>query len=127
MIKSIWSVTLYVSNLQESTRFYQETLGLDKKYEYASYIGFESGGIEIGLTPRKNLKIGKDAPTIQFLVNNVDKAYQTLKEKGVEFTAEPHDEPWGGRQARLQDPDGNTLELTQIHWKKYFKTASEGA
>ena len=127
MIKSVWSVTLHVSNLQQSTRFYQETLGLNKKYEYPSYVGFECGGVEIGLIPREKLETGKDTPSIQFLVESVDEACRMLKEKGVEFTVEPHDEPWGGRQARFLDPDGNILELTQIDWKKYFKIASEGA
>jgi len=127
LIKSIWSVTLHVSDLQQSGQFYQETLGLSKKYEYASYVGFECGGVEIGLIPRENLETGKDAPSIQFLVESVDKTCEALKKKGVEFTVEPHDEPWGGRQARFPDPDGNILELTQIDWKKYFKTASEGA
>jgi len=127
LIKSIWSVTLYVSNLQKSTRFYQDSLGLNKKYDYPSYAGFECGGVEIGLIPRENLKTGKDALSIQFLVESVDKTCEALKEKGVEFTVEPHDEPWGGRQARFLDPDGNLLELTQMDWKKYFKIASEGA
>lgn len=27
---------------------------------------------------------------------------------------------WSGRIALLQDPDGNTLQLTQIDWKRYF-------
>ena len=127
MIKSIWSVTLYISDLQKSTQFYQETLGLNKKYEYPSYVGFECGGVETGLIPREKLEIGKDGPSIQFLVEDVDKTCKALKDKGVRFTVEPHDEPWGGRQARLQDPDGNILELTQIDWKKYLKIASEGA
>ena len=127
VMKSIWSVTLHVSNLEKSREFYQETLGLNKKYEYPSYIGFECSGVEIGLIPRDKLEIGKEAPSIQFLVESVDKTCQTLKEKGVELTVDPHDEPWGGRQARFLDPDGNTLELTQIDWKKYFKIASEGA
>lgn len=126
MLKRIWSVTLYVSDLERSRQFYEKVLGLCKKYEYASYVGFECGGVEIGLIPRGNLGIGKDAPTIQFLVDDVDVVYQNLKEQGVVFTIEAHDEPWGGRQARFQDLDGNIFELTQINWQKYFGVASRG-
>ena len=32
---------------------------------------------------------------------------------------------WGGRIALLQDLDGNTIQLTQIDWKRYF-TACAG-
>ena len=127
MIKSVWSVTLYVSNLERSKEFYEKALGLNKKYEYSSYVGFECGGVEIGLIPREKVDIGEDAASIQFLVENVDEAYRTLKGRGVSFVKEPHNEAWGGRQATFQDPDGNTLEITQINWKRYFTVASEGA
>jgi len=127
VIKSVWSVTLYVSNLERSKEFYEKALGLNKKYEYSSYVGFECGGVEIGLIPREKVDIGEDAASIQFLVENVDEVYRTLKGRGVSFVVEPHDEPWGGRQATFRDPDGNTLEITQINWKRYFTVASEGA
>jgi len=127
LIKTIWSVTLSVSNLERSKRFYEDVLGLNKKYEYSSYVGFECGGIEIGLRPRDSVEIGRDAASIQFLVENVDEEYKKLVNKGVEFTAKPHDEPWGGRQASFRDPDGNLLEITEINWKKYFKVSLEGA
>jgi catechol 2,3-dioxygenase-like lactoylglutathione lyase family enzyme len=127
MIKSVWSITLCVSDIERSKRFYEQTLGLNKKYEYSSYVGFQCGGVEIGLRPKENLRIGKDGISIQFFVDNVDEAYSKLRDKGVEFTVKPHNEPWGGRQAGFQDPDGNMLELTEINWKKYFKVSSEGA
>ena len=42
MIKTVWSVTLSVSNLERSKKFYEEILGLDKKYEYSSYVGLNA-------------------------------------------------------------------------------------
>jgi catechol 2,3-dioxygenase-like lactoylglutathione lyase family enzyme len=127
MIKEIWSITLCVSDLERAKDFYEQILGLNKKYEYSSYVGFQCGGVEIGLRPKEKLRIRKDGVSIQFFVDSVDEAYGKLKVKGVEFTVEPHDEPWGGRKARFLDPDGNVLELTEIRWKKYFKVSSEGA
>ena len=127
MIKTVWSITLSVSNLERSKRFYEEILGFNKKYEYSSYVGFECGGVEIGLIPKDTVEIGKDSASIEFLVDNVDKEYRRLVSKGVKFTAKPHDEPWGGRQAVFHDPDGNPLCVTEINWKKYFKASLEGA
>jgi catechol 2,3-dioxygenase-like lactoylglutathione lyase family enzyme len=129
MIKTIWSVTLYVSNLERAKKFYEETLGLEKKYEYPSYVGFECGGIEIGLIPKleKRQKIRPLSPPVNFLVDNVERVYTELKQRGVNFTKELHEEPWGGKQATFKDPDGNTLEILQINWKKYFDVSAEGA
>ncbi len=128
MIKSVWGITLSVSDLKKAIVFYEKTLGLSKKYEYSSYAGFQCGGVEIGLRPsRKERGRIEDAPSIEFFVDDVDTIYEILKKKGVDFVKKPHDEPWGGREASLLDPDGNILEFMQIDWKKYFEVSMKGA
>ena len=128
MIKTVWSITFYVSDLKKATRFYEATLGLEKKYEFASYVGFECGGVEIGLIPKpKERSSGTSSSTGGFLVDDVDRACADLKAKGVKFIDELHDETWGGRQASFRDPDGNILEVTQIDWKRYFEVSAKGA
>ncbi len=127
MIKNVWGVTLCVSNLKKAIAFYEKTLGLNKKYEYSSYAGFQCGGMEIGLRPgRKAGEHTEDATSIQFLVDNVDILFEELKKKHVSFVKEPHDEPWGGRVASFLDLDGNLLEILQIDWKKYFEVSMKG-
>lgn len=129
MIKTVWCVTFYVSDLKQAIKFYEKTLGLEKKYEYSSYVGFECGGVEIGLIPKltKEQKAGPLSPSVEFLVDDVEKVYNELKDKGVKFIKELHEEPWGGRQATFTDPDGNILEIAQINWEKYFTVSAEGA
>jgi len=128
MIKTVWCITFYVSNLKKAARFYEEILGLERKYEFSSYVGFECGGVEIGLVPKPNRRVAHDAsPTVQFLVDDIDMVYSELKAKGVDFVNKLHDETWGGRQVAFKDPDGNVLEVTQINWKKYFDVSAGGA
>lgn len=129
MIKTVWSITFYVSDLIKAAKFYEETLGLEKKYEYSSYVGFECGGVEIGLIPKpkEEQKQSLTVPSVEFLVNDIDKMYSALKNKGVKFIKELHDEAWGGRQATFTDPDGNILEITQMNWEKYFDISAKGA
>ena len=127
MIKRIWGVTFNVSDLEKAAAFYEKTLGLNKKYEYSSYVGLDCGGIEIGLRPREGMKPSEHMPSVEFLVDDVDDVCQTLRNKGVKFTREPHDEPWGGREASFRDPDGNVLEIMQIDWEKYFNVATKGS
>ncbi|MEM3788783.1 MAG: VOC family protein [Candidatus Bathyarchaeia archaeon] len=127
-MKTVWCITFYVSDLRKATQFYEGALGLEKKYEYSSYVGFECGGVEIGLIPK--LKKGERAslsPSVEFLVDDVEKFYNELKSKGVKFVKELHEEPWGGKQATFTDPDGNILEIVQINWEKYFSVSAEGA
>ncbi len=128
MIRNVWSITLPVSDLKKAVAFYEKTLGLNKKYEYPSYAGFQCGGVEIGLRPsRKEKGYGENACSVEFFVDDVDASYRALKKKGVNFVEEPHDEPWGGREASFLDPDGNWLEIVQIDWKKYFEVSMKGA
>jgi len=129
MIKTVWCIAFYVSDLRKAKKFYEEILGLEKKYEYPSYVGFECGGVEIGLIPKPQgeQKASQTSPSVEFLVDNVDKVYKDLKSKGVKFIKELHDEAWGGRQATFTDPDGHILEIAQINWEKYFGVSAKGA
>jgi catechol 2,3-dioxygenase-like lactoylglutathione lyase family enzyme len=129
LIKTVWSITFYVSDLETAKSFYEETLGLQKKYEYASYVGFECSGTEIGLIPKleEGEMITKDSPTVSFLVDNVEESCERLLERGIEFHEDLHEEPWGGKAASFRDPDGNMLEILQVNWGKYYKVSAEGA
>jgi predicted enzyme related to lactoylglutathione lyase len=125
MITRIWDITLTVADLKRAVGFYENILGLPKKYEYRDYAGFDCGGIEIGLRTWGRLeKPRQGEPVVDFVVDDVDKAYQNLKEKGVCFIKPPEDAIWGGRFAVFTDPDGNTLQIVQVDWNKYFKACA---
>jgi catechol 2,3-dioxygenase-like lactoylglutathione lyase family enzyme len=121
MLKRIWDVTLTVSDLKQAVDFYERVLRLQKKYEFPDYAGFDCGGVELGLRTWGGLeRPRKGEPCLNFLVDDVDEAYRMLKERGVNFTSAPEDAIWGSRFAVFQDRDGNTLQLTQVDWSKYF-------
>lgn len=60
--------------IKKAARFYEKALGLDKK-EFPSYVGFECGGVEIGLIPKIEEKTKRDllSPSVEFLVDDVEK------------------------------------------------------
>jgi lactoylglutathione lyase len=125
MITSIWDITLTVSDLGRAVRFYEATLGLQKKYQFGDYAGFDCGGVEIGMKTWGELAPPRDGePCINFLVRDINEAYKDLKEKGVVFEKEPREVQWGGIIAAFTDPDGNSLQITQMDWGKYFKTCA---
>jgi len=125
MIKRIWDITLTVKNLKKAIDFYENVLGLQKKYEFKDYAGFDCGGVEIGLKTWGELeKPRKGEPCINFLVENIDDAYKSLQQKGVKVIEGPKETLWGSRILLFEDPDGNILQLTEIDWRKYFKACA---
>ncbi len=129
MIRTVWSVTFLVSDMNRSKRFYEKTLGMEKKYEYSTYVGFECGGVEIGLSSRGKAVTEPNpmSPRVELLVDDVGEFYRELRKKGVKFKKKLHNEQWGGKEATLLDPDGNALSIVQIDWEKYYQVSKEGA
>jgi uncharacterized glyoxalase superfamily protein PhnB len=54
------------------------------------------------------------AGTVFFTTDDVRADYQELKSKGVEFTEEPEERPYG-IDAGFRDPSGNSFRLTQVN------------
>jgi len=96
-----------VSDLKKAVSFYENVLGLKKMKELSNIAFFDVGGVDFGLALSE--KVG-----IHLLVDDLDKTYQTLREKRVKFVSEPKDLPWGERTATLVDPYGNMLTLEQL-------------
>ena len=109
MIKKIQNITFPVSDLKKAVNFYENVLGLKKTGEWGTYAIFDVGGVEFALEPGGKIDVF-------LLVDDVDEAYKTFKEKGVKFVTEPKDQYWGGRTATFKDPDGN--EFILVSFKK---------
>lgn len=125
MIRRMWDVTLTVVDLPRAVAFYRDILGLPLKYRFVDYAGFDAGGVELGLKTWGGLEPPREGePMVNSLVDDVDRACRELSAKGVRFTKGPEDTPWGGRIAVFHNPDGNTLQLTQIDWRRYFSACA---
>ena len=48
---------------------------------------------------------------ISLQIENIITTHEALQGKGVEFTAEPEKQSWGGTVAHFKDPEGNILTL----------------
>jgi len=105
--------------------FYERVLGLQKKYEFKDYAGFDCGGIEIGLKTWGEMeKPRKGEPCINFLVEDIDDAYRNLRKEDIKIIEEPKETLWDSRVLLFEDPDGNLLQMTEINWEKYFKACA---
>jgi catechol 2,3-dioxygenase-like lactoylglutathione lyase family enzyme len=61
----------------------------------------------------QNLVAKGFAGTVFLTTDNVRADYEELKGRGVEFTEEPEERPYG-IDTGLRDPSGNSLRLTQV-------------
>ena len=88
LIKRINNITLAVSDLKETTSFYENTLGLKKTGEWSNYVIFDVGGLELAFEAGGKKERKEGAPDIFMLVDDVDEAYKKLRDKGVKFATE---------------------------------------
>lgn len=84
-------------------------LGIEPHTDESYYVGFNVGGIEIGLSPQ-----GPEISPIAYVgVDDLDASIEGAKAAGATVAEEPHDVGGGTRLATVTDPDGNTLGLIQ--------------
>lgn len=108
-------ITIGVSDLKKSVSFYQDIVGFEKLGEWPTYALFNVAGVTFGLQLKGQLEIC-------LLVDDLNKAYQHLKDKGARFATEPKDQPWGGQAATFADPDGNKVTIETFYCKVCGKT-----
>jgi len=113
---------LAVKDLDRARKFYEDTLGLKAKGEWAEGVTLESGDTRINLYRSKFAGTNK-ATALTFDVDDIDKEVVELKQKGVLF--EQYDLPGLQRDGDLyvgeggfkttwfKDPDGNILSLME--------------
>jgi catechol 2,3-dioxygenase-like lactoylglutathione lyase family enzyme len=121
MIRQVKIVSITVSDQAKALAFYTEKLGFkletdqpmgDDKGTRWIELSLPEGGAKINLFPPQ----GPDAKAggfsnIIFTTNDVQKTYEELKERGVEFVEPPKKEFWG-TYCMFTDPDDNRFVLS---------------
>jgi uncharacterized glyoxalase superfamily protein PhnB len=119
MFKNLFPI-LVTADIRAALGFYRDLLGAKVTYEFPGpdgvpgYVGLELGGSHLG--------IGRDPeapsePSERFSIwvyaDDCDAAVDRLRAAGAPVVAEPEDQPWGERVARVLDPDGNLVIVGQ--------------
>src|SRR2546423_705784 len=114
MITQIKFVSVPVRDYDRSIAFFTEKLGFkvmtDQRFgENQRWVEMKVAGAETGLAlftpPGHETLIGSIMP-LSLQCDNVQKTYEELKARGVEFLQEPQSASWG-QSAIFKDPDGN--------------------
>ena len=115
LFKKVGAVILLVSDMEQSIKFYRDTLKLPIKTQSDDWTEFFSSGTVIALHPVKrkaNVHIDSSGTLVGFMVNDFDITINKLRERNLKFFKEPKEEPFG-KHAIIEDPDGHLIELTQ--------------
>jgi catechol 2,3-dioxygenase-like lactoylglutathione lyase family enzyme len=110
-----------VSDVARARKFYEETIGLRPKLEYAGGVIYDCGGSEVFLYPTPNAGTSKASQAF-WQVQDVEAEVAELKARGVTF--EEYDMPGitmknsiatggGAKTAWFKDTEGNILAVSQ--------------
>ena len=126
-------VRVFVSDFGASLEFYTTKVGLkldhqDAGYGWAQFHAGKDVSLAIERCDPKHAEGGSVLVGrfvgVTLMVEDVHGTYERMKQAGVEFTAAPEKQPWGGTLAHFKDPDGNILSLLQ---EGAFKASEPGA
>jgi catechol 2,3-dioxygenase-like lactoylglutathione lyase family enzyme len=135
MFNAIGTVSLWVHDQNEAHAFYTEKLGLETRADVSLAelgdfrwltVGVPGQALDVALMAIPGAPVfddetagqvrtlmGKGAAGTLFLAtDDCRRDYEELKARGVEFSEEPSDRPYGV-DAALRDPSGNSIRLVQ--------------
>lgn len=111
----IAQIALTVEDEERATEFYRDVLGVKHLFTVPGMAFFDCGGIRLLLGRAQEELPGSKGAVLYHRVENVQRTFDLLSERGVEFKGEPHvahrTEDYELWLAFFNDPDGNTLAL----------------
>src|SRR5262249_16060930 len=119
MIKNVDFVSIPVEDQKRALRFYTEKLGFsiftDQPFnEQQRWIELKIADAQTKVvlsTPDEHRDRIGGLQNLTILCDDVDRTYEELKARGVEFTSPPRTEHWG-RMAMFKDSEGNIFLIS---------------
>lgn len=113
MITELYSVAIFVSDIDRAVAFYADDLGLPLIRRGSFGAEFMEGGTRIGVHPAVHADaralVGRHTG-VTFQVTNLLDFCEQLHQRSVRFLNEPTQQSWG-IMAMIADPDGNVFAL----------------
>jgi predicted enzyme related to lactoylglutathione lyase len=119
-------IPLPVSDVDRAIAFYADKLGFKKDVDVQPREGVrvvqltpEGSSCSVGFGTGLDVYAGEPGSVrgLHLVVDDIAEARADLVRRGVEIS-EVHDFGGGVKGAEFADPDGNTLELQEMEWRK---------
>jgi len=123
MVPTLYSVAIFVHDIDRAVEFYRDTLGLPMTKHGSFGAEFLDGDTHVGVHPavhpQAKALVGRHTG-ITLFVPDLLHYCGVLHDRAVRFLAEPTQQSWG-IMAMISDPDGNVLAL----WEDKMPEAEE--
>ena len=113
-------IIVYVSDMQRSTAFYRDVLGIPLKFSSPGWTEFNTGSTTLALhtsggtlAPQHEGRPPAGQAHSGFIVDDIQSANEALKAQDVFFSLPPQKQASGVTLAVLHDPDGLGITLQQ--------------
>lgn len=115
-LSRIGQIFVNVNDLDRAIEFYRDTLGMQFLFQAPPAMAFfDCGGIRLMLGVAERPDLNHPASIIYYKVDDIEKVYETLDDRGVVFLTKPHlvapmpdHDLW---LADFKDSEGNILAL----------------
>jgi methylmalonyl-CoA/ethylmalonyl-CoA epimerase len=119
-LSQIGQINIPVRDVTRAIAFYRDALGIKFLFDVPNMAFFDCGGIRLLLGIPEGDEEDHPSSILYFKVDDIQMATESLKDRGVEFTSDPHlvakmtdHDLW---MSFFIDPDGNTLAvMAEIH------------
>jgi methylmalonyl-CoA/ethylmalonyl-CoA epimerase len=114
-LSQIGQIAIVVRDVERATAFYRDVLGMKFLFAYPGLAFFDCDGTRLMLSRPEKKEFDHPSSILYFRVSDIQSAYQTLRERSVEFEDEPHivarmpdHDLW---MSFFRDPDDNIFAL----------------
>jgi methylmalonyl-CoA/ethylmalonyl-CoA epimerase len=116
-LSAIQQVSVNAKDVARARAFYLEKLGMRHLFDAGPTLTFfDAGGVRLMITVPSEKEFDRASSILYFRVDDIRKAHDDLKDRGVHFRDEPHlvaklpgREVW---MCFLDDSEGNVLAIT---------------
>ena len=123
MLEKVFYTSVLVTDQDKALDFYTNVLGMEKRVENpiarrAAVSDRRRRGRRVPAGPlardpgQAEPAMGRPPASITIETDDIQKSYEELKSRGVEFVSDVLEFPWG-YVAQFQDPDGNRLQIRE--------------
>ena len=114
-ISKVGQIAVRVHDLARAVTFYRDVLELPLLFQVPNLAFFNGGNVRLLLSEPESARDDHPASVIYYQVDDIEAAYQTLKQRQVNFIDQPHliaemddHDLW---MVFFHDPDENVLAL----------------